>query len=102
MIVSFYHHVCTLKYHFYDDSFANYFRLHVDEHCDAEYGSYFRFEREMLHTLQPLVDEDVVLEVTFEDLKMKAVETMKRIGSHLGLERNEEFYEKVSQWNFLR
>ena len=92
MIVSFYNHVRTLKYHFYDDTFANYFRLHVDEPCDAEYGSYFRFEREMWAALKPLVDVGVVLNVTFEDLKLKPAETMRKIGQHLELDRNDEFY----------
>ena len=97
MLVSYYNHAIAIKHHFYTDSFANFFRVVLDEPSEAYYGSYFDYEVEMWKALQHLVDSGVVLNITFEDLKLKPAKTMKRIGTHLNLERNDEFYDKVSK-----
>lgn len=96
MMVSFHNHVLSLKYHFYNESFADYFRLHTEEPSDAQYGSYFDYERDLWEALKPLVDSRIVTNITFEDMKLNPVPTFKKIAEHLELSRNEEFFEKVA------
>ena len=95
MLVSFYNHCSNLKYYFYSDTFENFLRIHLEEPCYGQYGSYFKFERDMWEAFQPHVETGAVLNVTFENLKLNAAVTMKKIGQHLGMGYDDEFYEKV-------
>ena len=67
----------------------------MEDPCYAQYGSFFKYEREMWKAFEPLTDAGVVTNVTFEDLKLRPAPTMKKIGQHLGMGWDDDFYQRV-------
>ena len=49
----------------------------------------------MWKAFEPLTDAGVVTNVTFEDLKLRPAPTMKKIGQHLGMGWDDDFYQRV-------
>lgn len=91
VIVSYFHHLKTIKFYYYDASFDNFFKMVMDG--EAEYGDYLDYERQYVDGLPNL---NHVLHITFEDLKLKSSATIKEIGIFLGLDYADEFYDQVA------
>ncbi|XP_071116099.1 sulfotransferase 1C2-like [Haliotis cracherodii] len=93
--VSFYHHHKNLPmYYQYEGTWENYLPLFLEGKVD--FGSWFTYmknwEKEMKnHPELPF------LTVLYEDLKEDSLSVIRKMAEFLGVERSEEFYEKVSE-----
>ena len=75
------------------DRFSAFFESFLDG--TTAYGSYFEFEQRYAAELGGADRADHVIHTSFEALKQQPAESMKALGQFLGVERSQEFYEKV-------
>ena len=83
----------AMTFYNYTKPFSAFFDQFIEGKVD--YGSYFDFERQCKAELGGEDRLDHIFHTSFETLKAHPLQTMKELGTFLGVDRSHEFYEEV-------
>ena len=91
--VSYYNHTCAIKNYNYTAPLSHFVEIFLSG--QNNYGSFFEYERRYKAELDKEEFRARVFHTSFETLKKDPMPVMKQLGGFLGLERSEDFYQRV-------